>query len=142
MYQKILVAYDGSSFSDVALHRGSKLARLCNAQLHLVGVVSTSGYMALAEGTSGIDIWGMERGQLEEALERAARGLSSEGLNATTSIREGIAVNEIADCAAEQGAGIVILGHSDKGILARWLEGATGAGLLHKLPCDLLVATG
>jgi len=141
MYQRILVAYDGSSFSDVALRQGSALARLCKAELCLVGIVATSGYLALAEGTGGIDIWGMERKALEVALDSAARDLSGDGLNATTSIREGNPADEIAASAVEIKADLVVIGHSDKGVLARWFEGSVGAGMLRDLPCNLLIAT-
>lgn len=34
MYQKILLAYDGSSFSASALRQGAGLARLCQARPH------------------------------------------------------------------------------------------------------------
>ena len=141
MYRKILVAYDGSSFSDVALRQGSGLARLCSAELHLVGIVATSAYIGMAEGIAGIDIWGMEREGLEEDLESACRDLSGNGLKATTHIREGNPAHEIAACAAELRADLVVLGHSDKGLLARWFEGSIGAGLLRDFPCSLLIAT-
>lgn len=141
MYHKILVAYDGSKFSDVALRKGSELARLCNAELSLVGIVATTPYMAFAEGTAGIDIWGMERKQLEQALKSAVRELSDQGLNASASIREGNPANEIADCAVEQKADLVILGHSDKGVMARWFEDSVGEGLVRNLSGDLLIAT-
>jgi nucleotide-binding universal stress UspA family protein len=39
-------------------------------------------------------------------------------------------------------ADLVIVGHSDKGILARWFEGSVGAGLVRDLPCNLLIASG
>ena len=140
MYQNILVAYDGSSFSDVALHQGLDLARLCKAELHLVGIVATTAYV-VTPVTASIDLWGMERKALEEALEGAARDLSGQGLKATTSIREGNPANEIAACADELKADLVVVGHSDKGVLARWFEGSVGAGLLRDLPCNLLIAT-
>lgn len=142
MYTKILVAYDGSSFSDVALRRGSNLARLCKAELYLVGIVATTANFAMAEGIGGIDIWGMERKALEAALEGAALDLSSQGLKAMTSIREGNPASEIAACAAELGVDLVVVGHSNKGLFARWFEGSVGAGLFRDLPCDLLVAAG
>ncbi len=142
MYKKILVAYDGSSFSDVALRQGSSLARLCHAELHLVGIVATTAFSAMGEGIGGIDIWGMERKLLEAALEGAALDLSSQGLQAVTSIREGNPAIEIAACAARLGADLVVVGHSDKGLFARWFEGSVGAGLFRDLPCNLLVATG
>jgi nucleotide-binding universal stress UspA family protein len=142
MYQKILVAYDGSSFSDVALRQAAELARLCKAELHMLGIVVTTGYMALAEGTAGIDIWGMERKQIEEALDAAARDLAGQGVNAVTSVREGDPASEIIAAAHAARADLVVLGHTDKGMFARWLEGSVGTGLLRDLPCSLLIAAG
>jgi len=141
MYKKILVAYDGSSFSDVALKQGSELARLCNADLHLVGIVATTAYMALAEGTASLDIWGIERKKLEAALDGAVREISDQGLKPSASIREGNPADEIAVSAVELKADLVVVGHSDKGAFARWFEGSVGAGLIRDLPCNLLVAT-
>jgi nucleotide-binding universal stress UspA family protein len=40
----------------------------------------------------------------------------------------------------EVGADLVVLGHTNKGLLARWLQGSIGARLLNQLPCSLLVA--
>ena len=142
MYQKILVAYDGSAVSKVALHQAAGICRLCDAELHLLGIVATTGYMALAEGTGPIDLWGTERKQIAAALESAASDLGGQGLNVITSIREGDPANEIIASAYELKADLAVLGHSDKGVLARWLEGSVGAKLLRDLPCSLLIATG
>jgi nucleotide-binding universal stress UspA family protein len=142
MYRRILVAYDGSSFSGVALQQAASLAQLCKAELHLVGIVATAGIAAMAEGVGGIDIWGMEREALVVAMENAAQEISGQSLKVRTSVREGIPAKEIAACAAEFQADLVVVGHSGKGVLARWLEGSVGAGLLRDLPCNLLIATG
>jgi nucleotide-binding universal stress UspA family protein len=142
MYRNILVAYDGSGFSDVALHQGRDLARLCNAELHLVGIVATAAYAISPEVYGVVDLWGMERKNLERALEKAALELSGEGLDVTTHIREGNPAQEIADYATDLSADLVIIGHSEKGALARWLEGSVGAGLVRDLRCNLLIATG
>jgi len=142
MYQKILVAYDGSNHSDVALHQGRDLARLCKAELHLVGIIATTAYAVSPEVFGAVDLWSMERNELEQALEKAAVALSREGLEVSTHIREGNPAQEIGNYSADLDAELVIIGHSDKGILARWLEGSVGAGLVRDLPCDLLIVTG
>jgi nucleotide-binding universal stress UspA family protein len=142
MYKKILVAYDGSSFSDVALHQGRDLARLCNAELHLVGIVAATAFVVTPEVFGAVDLWGMELKAVEDALESAAREISEQGLKASTRVREGNPAREIADCAAELDADLVVIGHSGKGVVARWFEGSVGAGLLRDLPCNLLIATG
>ncbi len=141
MYKKILVAYDGSEFSEVALNQGAGLAELCNAELHLVGILATSTQMIPQPGLGTVDIWGMERDQIETALEAAAKRLSGQGLRVTKSIRDGNPAAQIAGCAHEWNANLVIVGHSDKGVLARWFAGSVGSGLLSDLPCNMLVAT-
>ena len=142
MYKKILVAYDGSEFSDVALRQGSDLARICNAELLLVGIVATQAYIVTTEVYGGIDLWGMERSQLEKAMEGAVSRLSGQGLKVGTRIREGNPALEISACAGEVAADLVVVGHSDKSLIERWFQGSVGAGLLRDLPCSLLIATG
>lgn len=141
MYQKILIAYDGSSFSDVALRQGVGLASLCKAEVHLVGIVATSTHLMPGAGFGTVDIWGMERDLIVAALEEAEQSLSSQGLQATSSIRNGNPAAEIAACASEQGADLVVIGHSDKSVLAKWFEGSVGSGLLGNLSCNMLIAT-
>jgi nucleotide-binding universal stress UspA family protein len=141
MYKKILVAYDGSSFSDAALHHGRDLARLCGAELHLVGIVATKAYVVSPEVFGAVDLWALERKVVEQTLEKAAVALSGGGLEPGTHIREGNPVEEIATCSADLDVDLVIIGHSDKGLLARWLEGSVGAGLVRDLPCNLLIVT-
>lgn len=139
MYKRILVAYDGSSFSEVALHRGRDLAHLCQAELHLIGIVATTAYVVTPEAYGAIDLWSLEIDAVEKALENAAGEISP---RPTTRVREGNPAHEIAACAEELNADLVVIGHSDKGILARWIEGSVGSGLLRALPCSLLIATG
>ena len=142
MYKNILVAYDGSSFSNVALHQAADLARLCKAELHLLSIVLTTGYAALAEGMSGIDVWGLERNQIEAALEKAAGDVGGQGLKIVTGIREGDPANEIIAHAYAIKADLAVLGHTDKGVIARLFEGSVGAKLIRDLPCSLLIAMG
>ena len=71
MFRTILVAYDGSTFAAAALREAGDLAHLCKAELHLLGIVATTGFMALAEGTGSMDVWGMERQNLTTAQDAA-----------------------------------------------------------------------
>jgi nucleotide-binding universal stress UspA family protein len=142
MYQKILLAYNGPTYCTAALRQASDLARLCKAELHLLDIVGTAGWFLIAQSESSLDLLGMERKYVQEALETAARDLAGQGLNVITSIREGEPAIEIVAHAHEIKADLAVLGHSDKGILARWFEGSTGAKLLSDLPCSLLIAIG
>jgi nucleotide-binding universal stress UspA family protein len=142
MYGKILVAYDGAGSSDAALHQAADLARLCNAELHVMSIVLTTGYASLAEGMSGVDVWGMERKSLQQALDAAGDELGKQGVNVFTCIREGDPAIEIVAHAIEIRSDLVVLGHTGKGLFASWFEGSTGSDLLRDLPCSLLIAVG
>jgi nucleotide-binding universal stress UspA family protein len=141
MFWKILLAYDGSAFGAAALRQSADLARLCKAELHLLGIVLTTSYRALAEGLGATDILGKERESLQQALDAAVRGLDAQGVNVISTIREGDPQAEIINYAHRINADLV-LGHSGKGTIARWFEGSVGSELLTNLPCSLLIAKG
>lgn len=140
MFGKILVAYDGSASGAAAVSQAAELALLCKAELHLLGIVATGGFMALAEGTASLDIWGMEREKLEQAQDAAVRDLESRGVKVIASIREGDPEQEIANYARETNVDLVVIGHSGKGVVGRWLTGSVGADLLKNLPCSVLIS--
>jgi nucleotide-binding universal stress UspA family protein len=139
VYNKILVAYDGTNHGKAALDQAKGLAQLCGAELHLLGIVQTTGFSALAEGAGPIDIWGMERKQIEAAMDAAVGELQGAGLTVASEIREGDPGNEIIGAAFDLRPDLAVVGHSDKGALARWFEGSVGAKIVRDLPCNLLI---
>ena len=141
MYRKILLAIDGSSDNAPVIRQASELAQLCGAELHLLGIVETAGVIALLQVDAPYEYSRLGREQIEASLSLAAGHLSAQGLNVKTQVREGEPAHEIAAHARHITADLVILGHTDQGALARWFLGSTGADLLRKLPCSLLVAT-
>lgn len=141
MYRKILLAYDGSTFSATALRQGAELASLCKAELHLLSIVITTGSMAIAEAIGPGDVWGLEQQDLQRVVEAAVQDLHSQGLTVIASVRFGDPAIEIAAYAHEVDADLVVLGHTSKGMLTRWFQGSVGAKLLDHLPCSLLVVT-
>ena len=140
MFKKIIVAYDGSEHAAAALRRSSELARLCRAELHLLGVVVITGSLALAGAYGAADVWGQEEADVAKALESAVNAISDQ-VSVHTRIREGEPAEQIATYASEIGADLVVIGHSDRGLLARLFEGSIGAKLIRELPCNLLVVT-
>ena len=142
MYRKILLAYDDSTFSAAVLRQGAELASLCQAELHLLSIVVTTGVMAIAEAVGPSDVLGSEQQHLRQVVEAAAQDLQRQGLSVISCVRYGDPAVEIAAYAHEVHADLVVLGHTGKGMLRRWFQGSVGAKLLDHLPCNLLVATG
>lgn len=142
MYRTILLAYDGTNYSDVALRQAIDLARACDAQLHLLGVVRTTGSMAIAEGMGGQDVSGRERTHVERALDAAKEIATGQGLSPTLSIREGDPAGEVIAHARAIKADLAVVGHKERGVLASWFGRSVGADLISSLPCSVLIATG
>lgn len=142
MYKTILLAYDGTTYSEHVLQRGAELARTCQARLYLLSIVVTTGNMAIAEAVGSTDVWGMEQSALEKNVNKAIQTLKEQGMDVSASIRSGDPDIEIVRYARELNADLVILGHTTKGMLTRWLQGSLCAKLLDQLPCNLLVVTG
>jgi len=147
MYQKILLAYDGTDSSLPALHQSVDLARHCKAELHLLGVVAIAPSAAATSSIAGgypvvDDFWSQNHDYLRQALDAAASDTRGRDIDVGTSIRFGSPGIEISTCAQETNADLVVIGHTGKGALARFFEGSVGAELLNNLPCSLLVATG
>ena len=140
MYRKILLAYDGSTFSAAALRQGSGLANLCKAELHLLSIVTTTGGMAIAEAVGPDDVWGVVQQDLERCKETIVEELHAQGISVTTCVRHGDPAAEIVAYAHEIEADLVVIGHTGKGLLSRWIQGSVGVTLLDYLPCSLLVA--
>jgi nucleotide-binding universal stress UspA family protein len=142
VYHTIVVAYDGTETGEAALRQGAELARLSRAELHLLGIVVSSGGLLLDPAVVSLDLLEAERQVLQAAMDDSARALGRRGLTAVTSIRDGEPAREIIAYVQEVAADLVIIGHSHKGLLARWFEGSVGTHLLDAMPCSLLVAVG
>ena len=141
MFKKILLAYDGFPSGAAAVRQSAELAQLGHAELHLLGIIVTTGFNALAEGF-GADIWGMERNQLQLALNATVQEIVAQGGNATSIIREGDPAAEIIAYVRATAPDLIVVGHTGRGPIARWFEGSVGVALLNDLPCSLLIVPG
>ena len=141
MYRKILLAYDCSIFRPALVHRCAELAQRCNAQLHILGVVVTTGAMAIAEAVGPPNVWAREKADLKRAIDPVVASLQAQGMEVTAFIRRGAPAEQIAAHAHDMGADLVIVAHDHPTVMARWLQSARDARLLDRLQCSVLVMT-
>jgi nucleotide-binding universal stress UspA family protein len=139
LYNKILLAYDGSIEGRRALREGARIAQLCRAEVFLQAVVEVSAGTGTLEGglaipiTEHVEIY---QNILAEGVER----LKAMGFSPTARLSMGEAGREIAGAAEEIGANLVVIGHRPDGPLARWWFGSVGTYLVKHLSCSFLVA--
>jgi nucleotide-binding universal stress UspA family protein len=73
---------------------------------------------------------------LNEGLKRLRRA----GCTATSELKYGKPSEQIVLSAREINADLIVVGHRDQGILARWLNGSVGESIVHQPPCSVLIA--
>lgn len=146
MYKNILVAYNGTQESRLALQECIRLAPGPSSQIHLLGVVIPPPYLLVGEYAAAA-VLTMEEG-LSAEKEKIGRELSLEcaafhqaGLSVTTHIEIGEPVNVIQELVEKLDIDLVIVGHSrHKPLALRWWRGSVDALLIEKIRCSLLIA--
>lgn len=146
MYQNILVAYNGTQESRLALEECIRLAPGPSAQIHLLAVVIPPPYLLVGEYAAAA-VLSMEEGLTAEK-EKMNRELSEEcavfrnaGLSVTTHVEIGEPVNVIQELVERLDIELVIVGHSrHKPLALRWWRGSVDALLIEKIRCSILVA--
>jgi universal stress protein A len=139
-FKKILVPVDFSEHSDEALKIGLELARRCEASLSIVHVYEPMVY-ALPEGytlASPDQINDLFTLFEKELSKLKARALEAGVARVDTSVRQGIAAQEI--CAAAEGGkfDLVVMGTQGRRGLSHLLMGSVAERVLRLAPCPVL----
>lgn len=136
-YRRIVLAYDGSVEGRAALREGVLLAARCEAELHLLCVVSLTG--SFANTLSGSD---QAHTLYVEVLDKAVARLAGLGFRARGSILYGEPTTTIASYVNQIGADLLVVGHKRQNLISRWWGGSSGAYLCDNIACSLLIARG
>lgn len=147
MYSRIVVPLDGSDIAEQALATAEDMARATNASLHLVRVVefpSTSYayvYGTMIESDALVTQLDDQLRLAEGYLAEVARPIVEQGIEVSTEVRHGIAVQELI-AAMSTGDLFVIASHGRSGV-ARWFLGSVAEELTrHATVPVLLVRAG
>lgn len=148
MYHNILVAYNGTPESRVALQECLQLAPPPSTTIHLLVVVSPPPYLLVGEFAAAAVLsveegLAAEKEKMEKELDAGAKLLTDGGLTVRRHLEIGEPVSVIEERAHELQVELVIVGHSrQKPLALRWWRGNTDTLLVEKLRCSLLVASG
>ena len=140
VYNRILMAYDGSESGREALAQGAAVAALNNASVDLLAVVHLPSAYGFVEAGYPDDYVNEELERVDAVLREGVERLQQQGLTVIGHRRSGEPVLEISRLASELGSDLVVVGHRHRGRLARWWNTSLGVSLLDELQCSLLVA--
>ena len=141
MYQRILLAYDGSEPGQQALLDSREIAQWSHAELTLIAVMPLPITAIGPEGGVYDErVEASEREHYQSILDTGVRKLTGAGLSARGEVVVGDAVQEIARAAGRIQADLIVVGHKHlEGWAARWWRGSVSKALIEHAPCSVLV---
>lgn len=136
MYERILLASDGTHEGLTALREGALLARDVRARVFLLVVTPDTPGGRLADS-----IHPLPRGEAEQdLLQRGLKRLAEMGVPAEGELVSGEPAQAIGAQAGRFNADLVVVGHRRQGLMERWWSGASGAYLVDHVACSVLIA--
>jgi nucleotide-binding universal stress UspA family protein len=137
MTKPILVGYEAGSGDRAPLEFGVAAASFTSAPLIVATVHSSPA--GLGRTGAGVVEEQLEEG-LGESLDRLAEELRDQGVDADCRSLPGTSAARALDEAAEElGAGLLVVGSTERGGIGRVVPGSTAQRLLHGAPCPIAV---
>lgn len=140
MYNRILLAYDGTETGQQALLDCKDLAQWSHAELWLIAVMpSAMSVFALDGGIISPELVNSDRAGYQAILADGLRRLSEAGFTAQGELLVGESVHEITQFASKVNANLIVVGHKHlDSWAARWWRGAISGALIEHAPCSVL----
>ena len=139
MYRKVLLCYDGSQEGRSALKQGADVALCMKADAYLLAICRNMVAGSIPEAVTP-QLCEREDSRAQSLLDEGVRWLRDHGVNAQGSLEYGNPVDCIANTADDIGADLIVLGHKQRGSLARWWSASDEESLLERVSCSILVA--
>lgn len=142
MYERIVMAYDGSQSGQKALLDCKEIAQWSRAKLHLVAVMPLNlSFVGIEGAVYDSEVEERERGKYQAILDEGLAQLTQTGHTAQGELLVGDAVEEISRFAKKVEANLIIVGHKHlDSWAARWWRGSVSSALIERAPCSVLVA--
>ena len=141
MFRRILVAFDGSAASRLALDECLRLRPGPDVDVHLVGILHPPPIYLLAGEFVAEPPADDGREALETDLDAARGQLAAAGMNVHAQLQSGDPIDIITKVVQQLDIDLVVLGHPRSTRFAqRWWRGDVDALLIERIRCSILVA--
>jgi nucleotide-binding universal stress UspA family protein len=137
LFERIVIATDGSQAGKAAVTEGLRIGTACNARIFVVSVIDTR---ALSSVSPEIPVERSIDQMLAEA-EQIVRDVDAMagGQNIETFVLNGDPVQEITKFSSAKDADLIVVGTQGKHGLERFILGSVAEGIVRHAPCPVLV---
>ncbi len=138
LFDKILIATDGSERNQAAIEEALRIARVCGSTVYAAYVMDLN-----ISGTASSDVmvmrdtWTIIQKEAEDTLARVRT--KAEGVNLETVALEGKPAAEIVRFATENEIDLIVIGTQGKRGFERLLLGSVAEHVVRSAPCKVLV---
>jgi nucleotide-binding universal stress UspA family protein len=145
MFDRILLATDGSAFAESAATTAMALAKKCSAELRCVTVVEHPPYYGTPEASALYDaeLYRSLASELEklgqEAVERLAARIEEEGVKTSSVVRHGAPAQELCGEAEDWKADLLVLSTHGRTGLSRLVLGSVANQVVNGADCPVLL---
>jgi nucleotide-binding universal stress UspA family protein len=137
LFERILVATDGSDRTKPAVLEALRIGYACGAAVHAAYVIDTGSVESAVSGGISGDAWALLQSEAATALAQVkAHG---EGVDVETVILEGKPATEIVAYATVQKIDLIVVGTQGKKGIERLLLGSVAETIIRSAPCRVLV---
>jgi len=135
MYKNIVLAYDGSKFSNKALQEAISLAKSSGGNLLILSNVDiTDEFESEAPGLTD-----KMTGKLLKLAQKALEKAVAAGVKAKVEVHVGDAYEMIVEISKKKKADIIVMGSHGRTGLTRLLMGSVTSRVIGHAPCSVLV---
>ncbi len=133
-FERILLATDGSEYSNSAIAIAGEMARKCGAKLYIVSIALNNPSTESLEPSRGAEAERMAMANVEAARDRL--GCTDCEIRVLQDANPAPAIVEAAE---KLRADVIVMGRRGRRGLARWKLGHATARVVGKAPCPVLV---
>jgi len=137
LYDKILVAVDGSDPSRCALSEAIRIAKVTGGTITLIHVYPLEPSQQLISATQQLNKYLKDNGKT--VLANAEKTVEAEGLKADGLLIEGDAAEQIVKTASEGKFDLIVIGARGLSKLSGLILGSVSQGVVKNAPCPVLI---
>ncbi len=142
LYNKILIATDGSEHTKKAVEYGIELAKISGAQLHAIYVVDTAAFASIPMDAAWESMYELLKQEGELSIKYVADNAEAEGILIEKNIIEGHPADEIIKYSEKNNISLIVMGTLGKSGLDRFLLGSVAEKVVRNSKIPVLVVRG